>query len=50
MQAIKVLLAGVSALGDPGFGKLHILDGLDPGMRTIRIAKDPGCKACGSPA
>ena len=46
MQAIKVLLAGVSAMGDPGFGKLHILDGLDPGMRTIRIAKDPACKAC----
>lgn len=46
MQAIKVLLAGVSAAGEPGWGKLHILDGLDPGMRTIRIAKDPGCKGC----
>jgi hypothetical protein len=48
MQAIKVLLAGVSSLGDPGWGKLHILDGLDPGMRTIRIAKDAGCRTCGS--
>jgi hypothetical protein len=50
LQAVKVLLAGVSSLGEPGFGRLHILDGLDPGMRTIRIAKDPGCKACGSSA
>lgn len=50
LQAIKVLLTGVSALGDPGFGKLHILDGLAPGMRTIRIVKDPSCRACGSTA
>jgi len=48
LQAVKVLLAGVSALGDPGWSKLHILDGLAPGMRTIRIAKDPCCKGCGS--
>lgn len=47
MQAVRVLLAGVSALGDPGFGRLHILDGLQPGMRTLSIAKDPACKGCG---
>ena len=46
LQAVKVLLAGVSELGDQGWGKLHILDGLEPGMRTIRIAKDPTCKGC----
>lgn len=50
MQAVRVLLEGVSSLGEPGWGKLHILDGLAPGMRTIRIAKDAGCKACGSAA
>lgn len=50
MQAVKVLLAGTAALGEPGWGRLHILDGLEPGMRTIRIAKDPGCKTCGSAA
>jgi molybdopterin/thiamine biosynthesis adenylyltransferase len=50
MQAVKVLLAGVSALGDPQWGRLHLLDGLTPGLRTIRIAKDPTCKACGSAA
>jgi len=47
LQAVKVLLAGVSALGDPQWGRLHILDGLAPGMRTIRIAKDPACRSCG---
>ncbi|MFM7405025.1 MAG: HesA/MoeB/ThiF family protein [Erythrobacter sp.] len=50
MQAIKVLLRGVSSLGEPGWGRLHILDGLEPGMRTIRIPKDPACKGCGSTA
>ena len=50
LQAIKVVLAGSAALGEPGWGKLHILDGLEPGMRTILIAKDPGCKTCGSAA
>ncbi|MEE4154154.1 MAG: HesA/MoeB/ThiF family protein [Erythrobacter sp.] len=47
MQAVRVLLAGVSALGEPGFGKLHVLDGLTPGMRTLSIAKDPACQGCG---
>lgn len=47
LQAIKVLLAGTSTLGEPQWGKLHILDGLAPGMRTIRISKDPACRACG---
>ena len=48
MQAIRVLLAGTGGLGDPQWGKLHVLDGLAPSMRTLRIAKDPGCKACGA--
>ncbi|BDI59442.1 HesA/MoeB/ThiF family protein [Qipengyuania nanhaisediminis] len=46
MQAIRVLLAGVSRFGDPMWGRIHILDGMKPGMRTIRIAKDPACKGC----
>lgn len=46
LQAIRVLLAGVAALGDPGWGQLHILDGLAPAMRTIRIIKDPHCRGC----
>lgn len=46
MQAIRVLLEGHAALGEPQFGKLHLLDGLAPSLRTIRIAKDPECKGC----
>jgi len=47
MHAIRVLLAGKTALGEPQFGTLHLIDGLRPGMRTMRIAKDPACPACG---
>ncbi|HEX7712314.1 MAG TPA: HesA/MoeB/ThiF family protein [Sphingomonadaceae bacterium] len=46
LQAIRVLLAGKSALGDPQWGKLHLLDGLAPSLRTIRIAKDRACRGC----
>lgn len=48
MQAVRLLLDGVSAFGDPQWGKLHLLDGLKPGMRTLGIAKDAGCRGCGS--
>jgi len=47
LQAIRVLLAPVGGLGDPQWGQLHVLDGLKPSMRTMRIAKDPACRACG---
>jgi len=46
LQAIRVLLAGSGGMGDPLWGKLHLLDGLAPSMRTLSIAKDPACKAC----
>jgi molybdopterin/thiamine biosynthesis adenylyltransferase len=45
LQAIRVLLDGHAALGDPQWGKMHVLDGLTPSLRTMRIVKDPGCKA-----
>jgi molybdopterin/thiamine biosynthesis adenylyltransferase len=48
LQAVRVLLAPSGGLGDPQWGKLHVLDGLAPGMRTMTIGKDPGCKACTS--
>jgi molybdopterin/thiamine biosynthesis adenylyltransferase len=47
MQAVRVLLAGVSRFGDPMWGKLHILDGMGTSMRTLNIAKDPACRGCG---
>ncbi|MEL7730389.1 HesA/MoeB/ThiF family protein [Citromicrobium bathyomarinum] len=50
MQAIRVLLTGAGSLGDPHWAKLYLMDGLDPEMRSFRIAKDPACKGCGSGA
>ena len=48
LQAIRVLLAPAGGMGDAQWGKLHLLDGLKPGMRTLSIAKDPACRACGT--
>ncbi|WP_338241504.1 HesA/MoeB/ThiF family protein [Aurantiacibacter hainanensis] len=46
MQAIRLLVSGSGAMGDPQYGMLHLMDGLKPGMRTLSIAKDPGCSGC----
>jgi molybdopterin/thiamine biosynthesis adenylyltransferase len=46
LQAIRVLLARTGGLGDPQWGRLHVLNGLEPSLRTMRIAKDPACRAC----
>jgi molybdopterin/thiamine biosynthesis adenylyltransferase len=46
LQAIRVLLAPTGGFGDPQWGKLHVLDGLQPSLRTMTIAKDPGCRTC----
>lgn len=46
MQAIRVVLQGHAALGDPQWGRLHLFDGLAPSLRTLRIAKDPECRGC----
>jgi molybdopterin/thiamine biosynthesis adenylyltransferase len=46
MQAIRALLGNVSTLGEPQWGRLHLLDGLQPGLRTLKIARDPACKGC----
>ena len=47
MAAIRVLLAGVSTLGEPLWGCLQLIDGLGMSLRPLTIAKDPGCKGCG---
>jgi molybdopterin/thiamine biosynthesis adenylyltransferase len=49
MQVVRVILEGVSALGDPQWGRLHLLDGLKPALRTLTIAKDPACRGCSEP-
>jgi molybdopterin/thiamine biosynthesis adenylyltransferase len=43
MEAVRQIVG----FGDEAAGKVHVFDGLAPGMRTLRIAKDPGCRACG---
>jgi len=47
LTAIRALTASKAALGDPQWGKLHLLDGLAPSLRTIRITRDAACKGCG---
>lgn len=46
MAAIRVVLQGHATLGDPQWGKLHLIDGLAPGLRTLRIARDGECRGC----
>jgi molybdopterin/thiamine biosynthesis adenylyltransferase len=46
MQAVRVLTDGHAAMGDPQWGKVHLLDGLTPALRTMRIVKDPECRGC----
>lgn len=46
MHAMRIVLAGQSALGDPQWGKLHLFDGLRPSLRSLSITKDPDCRAC----
>ena len=40
----------LAEMGEAMWGRLHLLEGLQPGMRTLTIAKDSACKACGSGA
>ncbi|MEO5587653.1 MAG: HesA/MoeB/ThiF family protein, partial [Novosphingobium sp.] len=46
MSAIRVILQGHATLGDPQWGKLQLIDGLAPSMRTLRIAQDAECTGC----
>jgi molybdopterin/thiamine biosynthesis adenylyltransferase len=44
MEAIRQIVG----FGGEAAGKVHVFDGLAPGMRTLRIVKNPGCRTCGS--
>ncbi len=46
MEAIRV----ITGFGDAQAGKLHLIDGLIPTLRTIRLPKDPACATCGDAA
>lgn len=48
MQAIRVLVSGHAAMGDPQWGRLRVFDGLAPSLRSLAIMKDPACRACGT--
>ena len=43
LEAIRQIVG----FGGEAAGKVHVFDGLAPSMRTLKIAKDPGCRACG---
>ena len=47
MSAIRILLQGHATLGDPQWGRLHLLEGLVPSLRTMTIARDDACTGCG---
>jgi molybdopterin-synthase adenylyltransferase len=36
----------VAGFGPDAAGKLHVFDGIRPALRTLRIVKDPACRAC----
>ncbi|HYD12201.1 MAG TPA: HesA/MoeB/ThiF family protein [Allosphingosinicella sp.] len=40
----------IVGFGQSSSGRLHLFNGLTPEMRSIRIVKDPSCRACGQPA
>jgi adenylyltransferase/sulfurtransferase len=44
MEAVRAIVG----FGPDPAGKVHVLDGVTPTLRTIRITKDPACKTCGS--
>lgn len=46
MHAVRALVQGHAAMGDPQWGKVHLLDGLTPAFRTMRIVKDAECRGC----
>jgi len=50
MATIRVILQGHATLGDPQWSRLHLVDGLKPGMRTLRVSKDAECKVCSTVA
>jgi adenylyltransferase/sulfurtransferase len=39
-------LRAIVRFGEDSAGKIHIFDALRPAMRTLRIVKDPACRAC----
>ncbi|HEY0313040.1 MAG TPA: HesA/MoeB/ThiF family protein [Allosphingosinicella sp.] len=45
LEAVRQIVG----FGEDAAGKVHVFDALAPGLRTLKIARDPGCSACGEP-
>lgn len=43
LEAIKL----ITGAGEPLVGRVQIVDGLSGGLRTVKLARDPACPACG---
>ena len=48
LHSIKCLIEGLNTLNGPQWGRVHMLDGLTPSLRSFAIAKDPACRGCGA--
>ncbi|HEX6375109.1 MAG TPA: HesA/MoeB/ThiF family protein [Allosphingosinicella sp.] len=42
LEAIRQIVG----FGGEAAGRVHVFDGLAPAMRSLKIVKDPGCRAC----
>jgi len=45
-EAIKI----ITGAGSPLVGRIALLDALEPGLRTINVARDPACPVCSATA
>ena len=45
MEAVRA----ITGFGPDPSGRVHVMDGVSPALRTIRIPKDPDCKGCATP-
>ncbi|MGY6533005.1 HesA/MoeB/ThiF family protein [Glycocaulis sp.] len=43
LEAIKL----ITKAGEPLIGRVQIVDGLSGSLRTVKLARDPACRACG---
>lgn len=48
--AALLAIRAIVGIGEDSAGAIHLLDGVRPGWRTIRVPADPECRACGEAA
>ena len=47
LLSTKCLIEHLNTLNGPQWGRVQLLDGLAPALRSFAIAKDPACRGCG---